>query len=651
MQPDKMTNRLFLIPLLSIFLSVVSPLQASARFASIEDAPATVTRHSVTIDVDRDGRFVEEEEKEIRIRNEAGREDIGTWNFVYNARVFKVEVLSAEAVTGGKTITVPREAIEDKPVATNMPGFDEYSKITVPFSGVQVDSIVRLRTRRTQKEVSFPGHYSRAFFPGTRAACNGFDLTIRSKTPLLAAVNDPDNLLEISRDSGEQIETHRVRLRKAFFRRLVEEQKSSFLPEDRLPYVQFSTDRTLDVPAASVLDVYEKTIAEPLPAMFDALLKEFANGTGAFVDRLNALTSSFSGGIRYFGDWRPNKNGYVPRHLAQIASSQYGDCKDMATAVAAILRNAGVGADIAWIHRGAIPPVPLPLATPDAYNHAVVRVAHEGTTYWIDPTNQVSFAQGIPADLMGRDALVLENGKLRKTHVPFLPPSAGTIRGIETYNFTPGGNAKIKGRMELLGRQAELLTGLGRFSPPDTIKFGLLRFFSGGRRVVTGTVGEFDMLSPIVKDMTIDFTAEVEGVAIRTTAGLAYGLSHKIMRMFSLVDPAKDQGDLFLGPPGVSESIERIAGSSLVGKNPGVCAVESPWVDASWEAGEESDDLLVTSKVTLKKPVLTHAEIASQSFADLQAGIRRCFGDYALVFEAKTGLAGEGLSRNTTGDK
>jgi hypothetical protein len=40
--------------------------------------------------------------------------------------------------------------------------------------------------------------------------------------------------------------------------------------------------------------------------------------------------------------------------------------------------------------------------------------------------------------------------------------------------------------------------------------------------------------------------------------------------------------------------------------------------------------------VTLKKPLLTHAEIAGHAFGDLQKGIRQCFGDYALVFEPRT---------------
>ena len=55
--------------------------------------------------------------------------------------------------------------------------------------------------------------------------------------------------------------------------------------------------------------------------------------------------------------------------------------------------------------------------------------------------------------------------------------------------------------------------------------------------------------------------------------------------------------------------------------------------DASWESRDDGGSLLVSSRVTLKKPLLTHAEIASQAFADLQKGIRQCFGDYALVFE------------------
>lgn len=45
---------------------------------------------------------------------------------------------------------------------------------------------------------------------------------------------------------------------------------------------------------------------------------------------------------------------------------------------------------------------------------------------------------------------------------------------------------------------------------------------------------------------------------------------------------------------------------------------------------------IVTSAIcVMKKPLLTHSEIAGQAFADLQKGIRQCFGDYALVFEPR----------------
>jgi hypothetical protein len=623
--------------LLALAFAAPAPDPAFARFNLPEDAPATLTRDEVTIEVARDGSFVEEEAREVLIRNEAGRQIAGTTRIVYNARVSKVDVLSAETVLGGKVFPVPPEAIENKPVATNLPGFDEHAMITIPYTAVQVGSSIRIRKKTTQREVAFPGHYSRAFFPGTDLACEHFHLTIRSKRPLHVAVNDPDDAFEVEHFRDGDADTLRVNLKKPVYRYLVEELRFSYLPASRLPYVQVSTDDSLDGPAASVVEAYENIISGPLPPLFEEQAKAISGSNGAFPDRLDALTSSFSQRIRYFGDWRPRNGGYVPRALADIASSQYGDCKDMATAVAAILREAGVRADVAWIHRGTIPPNPLPLATPDAYNHAIVRVVQDGSTYWVDPTNNVSFAHGIANDLAGRDAMVVEAGKLRKEHVPFPPSEAGVSRGTGMYVFTPDGNAKITGRIELLGQQAVWLTGVGRYAAPETVKFAILRGISEGRRVVSGTVGDFEMRSPVVRNISIDVATEVEGAAIRTTAGLAYRLEHDSLKAFSVIDPEKYQGDLFLGFPSVTESVDRIAGSRLVGVNPAPCRVNSPWIEASWETREDGDSLLVTSRVTLKKPLLTHAEIAGQAFADLQKGIRQCFVDYALVFEPRTG--------------
>jgi hypothetical protein len=278
-------------------------------------------------------------------------------------------------------------------------------------------------------------------------------------------------------------------------------------------------------------------------------------------------------------------------------------------------------------------------------------VAHDNSIYWIDPTNNVSFSRGIPNDLAGREAMVVASGNLRMEYVPFPPPEAGISRGTGIYSFTRDGNAKIKTRLELFGQQAVWMTGVGRYSSPETIKYAILRGVSEGRRVVSGKVADFEMRSPIVRNLSIDISAEVEGAAIRTTAGLAYRFRHDSLKTYSVIDPEKYKGDLFLGAPSVTESMDRIEGGRLVGKNPAPCRVDSPWVEASWKTSEEGDSLLIHSRVTLKKPTLTHAEIVSPAFADLQEGIRQCFGEYALVFEPGEPLNESGSEIKTSSSR
>jgi hypothetical protein len=70
----------------------------------------------------------------------------------------------------------------------------------------------------------------------------------------------------------------------------------------------------------------------------------------------------------------------------------------------------------------------------------------------------------------------------------------------------------------------------GRYAAPETIKFAILRGISEGRRVVSGTVGDFDMRSPVVRNISIDVATEVQGAAIRTTAGQAFADLQKGIR-------------------------------------------------------------------------------------------------------------------------
>ncbi len=97
---------------------------------------------------------------------------------------------------------------------------------------------------------------------------------------------------------------------------------------------------------------------------------------------------------RYLGDWRATERGYVPFNLAEIEQHGYGDCKDLAILLTALLKASGIHAETAWVSRGDLAESLLIPGT-HAPNHAIVRAQVDGQVWWLDPTNPV-FAQARP---------------------------------------------------------------------------------------------------------------------------------------------------------------------------------------------------------------------------------------------------------------
>lgn len=151
---------------------------------------------------------------------------------------------------------------------------------------------------------------------------------------------------------------------------------------------------------------------------------------------------------RYLGDWRASERGYVPFSLAEIERNGYGDCKDLAILLAAMLKAAGIKAEPTLVSRG---DVVWDLLVPGMYapNHAIVRAEVDGKTWWLDPTNPV-FAPGrIMPDIQQRWALVLgADGKVRRDEIPLEAPG-DTLRVTRSEHYTHDGEARVESRVEL----------------------------------------------------------------------------------------------------------------------------------------------------------------------------------------------------------
>ncbi len=141
-------------------------------------------------------------------------------------------------------------------------------------------------------------------------------------------------------------------------------------------------------------------------------------------------------------------HGYKPYEVNQVCTRQFGDCKDKASLIVAMLREAGIAANIAIVRtadEGEIHPFPAMLSY---FNHAIAHVPE--FDLFLDGTAEFSGIHELPAMDQGALTLIVdERGRGRLTKIP--------IQGenLQGYNLelsvSADGGTRVKGEVSYQG--------------------------------------------------------------------------------------------------------------------------------------------------------------------------------------------------------
>lgn len=143
-------------------------------------------------------------------------------------------------------------------------------------------------------------------------------------------------------------------------------------------------------------------------------------------------------------------HGFRPRSPEEVLHNHYGDCKDKANLLVALLRSMDIPADFVLLNRGSSTDRNFPGWQ---FNHAIAYVP--GSDLWLDSTDTTTPFGAIPMGDFGRDALVFEgNGATFK-----LVKSAAENLISDEWTFEQQPDGKRKGWI------IQKWTGL-----PDSIK-------------------------------------------------------------------------------------------------------------------------------------------------------------------------------------
>jgi hypothetical protein len=166
--------------------------------------------------------------------------------------------------------------------------------------------------------------------------------------------------------------------------------------------------------------------------------------------------------VRYLG-LEMGPGSHTPRPLSAVLRSRYGDCKDKARLLVALLKGWGIRAWPALVDsRGGDPRKAAP--SPLAFDHVIVAVewpAAEGGLLWVDPTRTDQGGPGGRALHEGlvapdhRAALVLRAGETAPRALP--APAPRHRRAEVHWQLTAPSPTPVRARTELGGADADEL--------------------------------------------------------------------------------------------------------------------------------------------------------------------------------------------------
>lgn len=146
-------------------------------------------------------------------------------------------------------------------------------------------------------------------------------------------------------------------------------------------------------------------------------------------------------------------HGYKPYRVDRILSRRFGDCKDKASLIHAMLTVAGVDSQLVLLrmrHLGDIGEEPASLA---AFNHAILYVPK--FDLFLDGTAEFHGAKELPyADRQANVLVVNPNGGSRFFTTPEAMAEENQTTLQLTVSLQPDGSAKLKGRNTVTGQNA-----------------------------------------------------------------------------------------------------------------------------------------------------------------------------------------------------
>jgi hypothetical protein len=307
-------------------------------------------------------------------------------------------------------------------------------------------------------------------------------------------------------------------------------------------------------------------------------------------------------------------HGFKPYKCAQIFARGFGDCKDKATLIVTMLKEAGIAATIVIVRtglRGDFEDSPASLAP---FDHAIAYVP--SIDHYLDGTAEYTGSNELPGMDRGSLALQVNEGHPKLVHLPDPPASESTTTRTVEATLSGDGTALMNYKAHVTGVTSS--SWRARYHAEATRKQRLQEDLGGeyaGLEVQQATANDLEdvEVAPEVK-----VTAKVPGFGRRDGGNLSVpvGPASYLVREYASLSQRKLDVRLRAQTTTISEHTIKLPANTKVMTSPVATSGTSPFGSYA-VAVDNTNGVHVTTTVTITKTRITAAEYpAFRSFCE-----------------------------------
>ncbi|HTY45265.1 MAG TPA: DUF3857 domain-containing protein [Patescibacteria group bacterium] len=537
----------------------------------------------------------------VKILNERGKEEFAETGVDYDSTYEKVDLVYARTIKpNGDVVQVGSRHIRDVSKYLNFPLYSNARVFIISFPEITEGAVIEYEVRVSGSELINKKDFILGYPLQSSQPILSADFSVvlpQDRELFIKNINETYN--NFGADLKPRVErAHGQTLYLWHFRDIPQ-----IIPESNMPPAIRINPALLLSTFSSWQQIYDwwwKLAQDKIRA--DTAIRQKVNelvaGLVSDDDRVRAVYNFCAQKIRYVAV-EYGRAGYEPHRAEDVFKNKYGDCKDQAILLVAMLKEAGF---TAW---------PVLIATRDYYdlnqdfpaalfNHCIAAVSFKGQIVFLDPTAETCPFADLPVGDQRRAVLVIKGDGYAIEQTPLYPPPHNLIRQHLAIRVNPDETITAVKDIATAGIYDQAQRYWLRYTPPELVEQTLKEKIQGisiGSRLEGYQIQNKDDLN---QPLALRYT--FQGPEYFTVAGRLRLMPQLTEADTSVVAKDTRKYPIDFGALDTKETIIEVAipATLKVQYIPEDVVIDSPWIKYDVRYTRKGDTLYVHQKVEVK---------------------------------------------------